>query len=56
MSTRRVDEYAAQHGISNKEAKRRLGRRRLRSETTPLNLPERGKPVAGTGKPKGAKS
>jgi hypothetical protein len=52
MSTKRVDEYAHQHGISNKEAKRRLGKSRGDSGVR-INI-QRGTPIAGTGKPKGA--
>lgn len=51
MSTRRVEEYAHQHGLSNRQAKKRLGKRR--GDAVHINIP-RGVPVAGTGKPKGA--
>lgn len=52
MAERRIEDYAYRHNISNSEAKRRLkfGRAKTRSS----NLPIRGMPVAGTGKPKGA--
>jgi hypothetical protein len=51
MSIKKVDEYAAQHGLSNRQAKKRLGK--ARGETIRINI-VRGSPVAGTGKPKGA--
>lgn len=51
MSTKRVDEYAHEHGLSNKQAKKRLGKGR--SDTHRVHI-VRGAPVAGTGKPKGA--
>jgi hypothetical protein len=51
MSTRRVEDYAYKHNISNNQAKKRLGKRRGDS-VTHVNI-VRGTPIAGTGKPKG---
>lgn len=49
MANRKVEEYAHKHGLSNRQAKKRLGKRRF-SENVTYKLPERGGPVAGTGK------
>lgn len=56
MANRKVEEYAYKYDISNSEAKRRLGKRsRSESQGEGSQAPIRGVPVAGTGKPKGAK-
>lgn len=52
MSTRRVEDYAHQHNISNNQAKKRLGKRRG-DAVSHVNI-VRGAPIKGTGKPKGA--
>ena len=52
MANPRVEQYAHQHGLSNKQAKKRLGEG-ARSGSGP-SLPIRRGPVAGTGKPRGA--
>lgn len=51
MADRRVKDFAYQHRCSNREAKRRLGRKRRGLGA--VTLPGRGLPVAGTGKPGG---
>lgn len=51
MSTKRVEEYAHRNGLSNRQAKKRLGK--ARGEGIRINI-VRGAPIAGTGKPKGA--
>lgn len=53
MASRKVEDYAYKHGLSFRQAKRRLGSRARTSAMT-YQLPARGQPVAGTGKPKGA--
>lgn len=53
MSTTRIDKYAIDHNISNNEAKRRL--RGWQKRDAGWSRPERGAPVAGTGKPRGQK-
>lgn len=50
MANVNVERYAAQHNISNSEAKRRLCRKGKAKSST---IPVRGVPVPGTGKPKG---
>lgn len=50
MST--VEIYALAHGISNKQAKRLL-KRKKKSATDAINRAVRGQPVAGTGRPRG---
>lgn len=50
MST--VEIYALTRGVSNKQAKRLLKRKKKPSADS-INNPARGQPVAGTGKPKG---
>lgn len=52
MSTKRVEEYAYHHSLSNNAAKKRLGKRRG-DAVIHVNI-TRGAPIAGTGKPKGA--
>jgi len=54
MPDRKVEDFAFQHKISFREAKRRMGRkRRGLGAVEAQQLPERGQPVAGTGKPGG---
>lgn len=53
MANKRIEDYAYRYGVSNNEAKRRVGGRRVDSVTA--NLPPRGTPIAGTGKPKKGK-
>lgn len=53
MANRKVEDYAYRHELSNRQAKRRLGKG-SRSLKMVINLPDRGAPVPGTGKPKGA--
>jgi hypothetical protein len=50
MAERRVEEYAHKHGLSNRQAKKRMRSRRKKKEEW---RPSYGTPVAGTGKPKG---
>lgn len=52
MNRRKVEDYAFRHGTSFRQAKKRLGRRKVDAGYA---LPVRGMPVAGTGKPKGQK-
>jgi hypothetical protein len=52
VSTKRVEDYAYQNGLSNKQAKKRLGKRR--GDAIVHVSVQRGAPVAGTGRPKGA--
>lgn len=51
INRKRIEDYAFKEKLSFNEAKRRLGGR-TRANDGPA-LPERGGPVAGTGKPKG---
>lgn len=51
MAEKRVEDFAYKHGLSHSAAKRRM----KRHKKPHANLPQRGTPVAGTGKPKGAK-
>lgn len=50
MAEKRVEDYAHKHGMSNSAAKRHLKFGKKKTS----NLPARGAPIAGTGKPKGA--
>lgn len=53
MANRKVEDYAYRHSTSNRQAKRRLGKGSCSLKMV-TNLPERGAPIPGTGKPKGA--
>lgn len=52
MTTKRVEDFAYRNQLSNRQAKKRLGKRRG-DALVHVNI-VRGAPVAGTGKPKGA--
>ena len=47
MASRKVEDYAYKYGLSNREAKKRLGRH---SSVGKYTLPVRGMAIAGTGK------
>jgi hypothetical protein len=47
MASKRVEDYAHAHGLSNRQAKRRMGGRR---KDTLIEQIARGQAVAGTGK------
>lgn len=47
MASRRVEEYAYKYGLSNGQAKRRMGGRKHESDIFQIT---RGAPVKGTGK------
>lgn len=51
MAEKRIEDYAFKHGLSNSMAKRRVKSHRSHN----ASLPQRRGPIAGTGKPKGAK-
>lgn len=51
MAEKRVEDFAYKHKLSNSAAKRRM----KRHKKPHASLPQRGTPIAGTGKPKGAK-
>lgn len=53
MASKKVEDYAHRYGISNKEAKRRLGKSARTSDAIKINI-QRGSPIPGTGKPPGA--
>lgn len=50
MAEKRIEDYAYKHGLSNSSAKRRMKAHKKANSS----LPQRGTPIAGTGKPKGA--
>lgn len=52
MTDRRTEDYAFQNGLSNRQAKKKL--RRKKKHRSMFTIPVRGMPIAGTGKPKGA--
>lgn len=54
MASRRVEEFAYLNNISFRKAKKMLGKKR-NSEQLFVHA-NRGAPIAGTGKPKGAKT
>jgi len=51
MTDVKTFEYAVRHGLSNNQAKKRI---RGSSEETRFEHVQRGAPIRGTGKPKGA--
>ena len=54
MASKRVEDYAYKFKLSNRQAKKRLGKGRNNDSGGAYSqAPERGKAVAGTGKPKG---
>jgi hypothetical protein len=54
MANKKVENYAHKYGLSNRQAKKRLGKgSRSENELHRMNI-VRGAPVPGTGKPKGA--
>lgn len=52
MASVKVENYAHRYGLSNRKAKKRLGKG-ARTGELKFNLPVRGAPIAGTGRPKG---
>ena len=54
MANRRVEDYAYRYHLSNRKAKKALGKSARGEGAFTLKLPERGAPIAGTGKPAGA--
>jgi hypothetical protein len=48
MASRKVEDYAYKYGLSNRQAKKRIGR--ARGDSIHIEQIARGTPVAGTGK------
>lgn len=51
MTDLRTQEFAIKHGLSNKQAKKRI---KSSSENVRYQIPTRGAAIKGTGRPKGA--